>query len=163
MNTDFRILAEETFTFKGGKLYVMLLREDAKFGVEVVNREKTFGRLFSDDRQSAEFLFDSIKNRLLLYKKIGDAEDAIVLCFGLKSMSKILFTLIMGDRVTDVKDLNNIRHKFEHHIRLKFGYRKKTKELNGLTIYIYESRTSRKPFGLLYGDDFSDAMSFELL
>jgi hypothetical protein len=163
MNTDFRILAEETFTFKGGKLYVMLLREDAKFGVEVVNREKTFGRLFSDDRQSAEFLFDSVKNRLLLYKKIGDAEDAIVLCFGLKSMSKILFSLTMGDRVTNNADMKEIRYKFDHDIRLKFGYKKKLKELNGLTIYIYESRTSRKPFGLLYGTDRGDDMLFELL
>lgn len=163
MNTDFKIFREETFSFKGGKMYLMLLCEDGNFGVEVVNREKTFGRKNTKNRAEADFLFETISDKLLKYKVLAEAENAIVRCFEMNSINKLLFVLIAEDSITTQADIVVIHGKFEFITRPKFGYVKKKKELNGLTIYLYENRSDKKPYGLLYGSTNANDFKFEFL
>jgi hypothetical protein len=163
MDTDFKVINENTFSFKDGELYVMLLRENGEFGVEVVDREKTFGRKITQDYKTADFLFESVINRLSQYKCLEDAENAIMKCFAFDSLDKLLFVLIMDDRISSQSDIVSIESKFNFIIRLKFGYRKKIKNKNSITIYVYEKITDKKPYALLYGSDMANDMRFELL
>lgn len=163
MNTDFRIIKENTFSLKGGKLYTMLLRENGVFGVEVVDRTKTFGRKFAKTFEDAEFLFDSIAERIAQYKDLTDAENAIARCFAFKSLDKLLFVLIMDDRLSSQADIVAIKGKFKFRTRLKFGYRKKVKDIDSLTIYIYDTETSKRPYAVMYGAADAQKLIFELL
>lgn len=163
MNTDFKIINENTFSFKGGKLYLMLLYENGEFGVEVVDHTKTFGRKIAKDYKSADFLFESVANRLSQYKCLEDAENAIIKCFAFDSLDKLLFVLIMDDRISSQADIVSIKNKFNFIINLKFGYKKKVKNSNYITIYVYEKITDKKPYGLLYGSSMANDMKFELL
>ena len=163
MNTDFNILTEDTFSFKGGKLYVMLLVDGGKYGVEVVDRTKTFGRKMTDSRSDADFLFKSISDRLSRYTKLKDAEDAIVKCFALDSLNKVLFVLIMDDKVGSQADIVSIADKVKFVSKLKFGYSKKKRDKNALTVYIYENRTDKKPYAVLVGTTNADDFKFELI
>jgi len=163
MNTDFRILSENTFNLKGGKLYVMLLRDNDNYGVEVVDREKTFGRKMTESRKQAEFLFDSVTERLSRYKNLKDAVFAIEKCFAFKSLDKLLFVLIMDDKVCSQADIVAMKGKFKFKTRLKFGYNKNVKDKDSLTVYIYENQTAKKPYGVLFGSADSKNMKFELL
>lgn len=162
MLTDFRILKEETFNFKGGKLYVMLLRENAKFGIEVVDREKSFGRKFTANRDEADFLFESIANRLSKYKNIKDAEAAIKRSFSLEPIDKLLFVLIVDDSVISQNDIVSLKDKLKFKTRVKIDYFKKKKKENALTIYVY-SDSEKKPFGVLIGTREAKDLRLELL
>jgi hypothetical protein len=157
MNTDFRILRENTFNLKGGKLYLMLLRENGNYGVEVVDREKTFGRKMSKDRKEADFLFDTIEDRLARYKNLKEAEKAIESCFGFKSLDKLLFVLIMDDRISCQADIVAMKGKVKFVTRPEFG------DNDSLTVYIFENKTDKKPYGVLKGTTKVNDFKFELL
>lgn len=163
MNTDFRILSENTFNLKGGKLYVMLLRDNGNYGVEVVDREKTFGRKMTETRKQAEFLFDSISDRLNRYKCLKDAVNAIERCFALDSVDKVLFTLIMDDRVSAQADIVSMKGKVKFISQPLFNVKKDVKEKGALTVYIYEKRTDKKPYAVLVGTIKVNDFKFELL
>jgi Glu-tRNA(Gln) amidotransferase subunit E-like FAD-binding protein len=163
MSTEFNILTENTFGFKGGKLYVMLLRDNGSYGVEVVDRAKTFGRKMADSREQAEFLFKSICDRLSNYKTIEDAVDAITKAFTFESVDKVLFVIIMDDKVCSQDDIVSIRDVIKFRTLLKFGYKKKVKEEDALTIYIYEKRTDKKPYAILVGTTKGSDFKLELI
>lgn len=160
---DFRIILENTFKFKEGKLYLMLLREDGRFGVEVVNREKTFGRRFAKDKAEADLLFDLTSKKLYKYKKKDDAESALKRCFSLKSIDTLKFMLFVDDNTISQADIMEMRSSIEFRTRVKIDYRKNKKEENALTIYIYESFKHKKPFGVLVGTREAKDLRFELL
>lgn len=162
MLNDFRILSEETFNFKGGKLYLMLLRENAKYGVEVVDREKSFGRKIVGSRSDADFLFESISNRLSKYKTIKDAETAIKRCFSLKDMNKLLFVLIVDDSTISQSDIKSLKKNINFRTRVKVDYLKSKKKENALTVYVYAD-SERKAFGVLTGTREAKDLKFELL
>jgi hypothetical protein len=157
MNTEFRILNENTFNLKGGKLYTMLLRDNGIFGVEVVDREKTYGRKMTENLKQAEFLFDSISDRLIKYKTFTDAVSAIERCFGLDSLNKTLFTLIMDDKIGSQADIVAMKGKFKFVTLPKFG------KDDSLIVNIFEKRTDKKPYGVLIGTVKGDDFKFELI
>ena len=164
MSNEFRILLEETFSFKGGKLYLMLLRENENFGVEVVDRDKTFGRKYTEDRKKADFLFETISNRLSAADKLSEAEKIVINAFTHQSIDKTIFTLTMYNRVCSQSDVVSLKkNKVNFHTRLQFGYRKKVKDKESVTIYVYENRTDKKPFGILYGGLEAINLIFELI
>ena len=166
MSTDFRILKEETVPYKGGKLYLMLLRENARFGVEVVNREKTFGRKYASTRKEADKLFDLITDKLFKYKLIVDAENAIARCFSVDSNDKFIFVLVADDTILTQADISPLKEKVEFRTRIKLGYNKNKREKNALTIYIYlgsRLTSNQKAFGVLVGTRKAKDLKFELL
>lgn len=155
--TEFRILRENTFSLKGGKLYLMLLRENGIFGVEVADRAKTFGRKMAKDRKGADFLFDSIEERLSRYDNVKDAEKAIENCFGFKSLDKLMFVLVMDDRICSQSDIVAIKGKIKFITRPEFG------ENDSLEVFISENRTDKKPYAVLKGTTKGDDFKFELI
>lgn len=135
----------------------MLLRENGNFGVEVADREKTFDRKMTKDRKEADLLFDSIEDRLARYKHLRDAEKAIETCFGFKSLDKLLFVLIMDDRISSQADIVAIKGRVKFVTRPKFG------DDDALTVYIFENRADKKPYGVLKGTTRGDDFKFELI
>ena len=163
--TDFRILEESTFNLKGGKLYLMLLRENGKFGIEVVNREKTFGRKYTDSQKKANLLFDIITNKLSVYTTLADAENCVIRCFSLKSVNKLMFILTADGKETTQGDIQKLREEgiIEFKMDVQFGFLKDKKKKDAISIYISETRHS-KPYGVLFGmNDGNLKMTFELL
>jgi hypothetical protein len=157
MNTDFNILTENTFSFKGGKLYIMLLLDKGKYGVEVVDRGKTFGRKMTETRSDADFLFESISDRLDRCKNLSEAENAIVKCFALDSLDKTLLVLFMDDKIGSQADIVSIKGKVKFITKPKFG------DDDSLVVYIYEKRTDKKPYAVLKGTTKGDDFKFELI
>ena len=158
MTNDFRVIRENTFNLKGGKLYVMVLRDNGKYGVEVVDREKTFGRKMTDTNKEADLLFDSIVSRLNKYTVIKDAELAIKRCFKFKSINKILFVLVMDNKISSQADIVSIGDKVKFVTKVKFN------RIKGLiTINVFESRDEKKPFATLTGKDNGKSLIFHLI
>ena len=62
--SDFKILDETTTAFKCSSVCVMLLCHNGEFGVEVVDRKESFGRVFLKDRDEADLVFCLISNKL---------------------------------------------------------------------------------------------------
>lgn len=67
--SDFKIIDETTTIFKCSNVCVMLLRVDGEFGVEVVDRKESFGRVLLKDRDEADLVFCLISNKLLKQKR----------------------------------------------------------------------------------------------
>lgn len=162
MNTEFRVISENTFDLKGGKLYTMLLRENENFGVEVVNRTKTFGRKLTKNRKEADILFDAVSDKIAKYKHIKDAESAITRCFSLKGMDKLLFVLVAEDSVITQKDIVSLKDRIDFKTRVKINYVKNVRKENALTVYIYLG-LDKKAFGVLIGTREAKDLKFELL
>lgn len=162
MNNDFRILMEDTFEFKGGKLYLMLMRENSNFGVEVMNRTKTFGRKMAKDREEADLLYDFVSDKIKKYKTITDAEDAIKRCFVFKSVDKLLFILMADDNVISQNDIVSLKDKVNLKTRVKINYLKNKKKKDALTVYVFLG-SDKKAFGVLTGTLEAKDLKFELL
>jgi hypothetical protein len=158
--TEFRILKEETFSYKGGKLYLMLLKDFDKFGVEVVDRIQTFGRKYAKDRKEAEYLFDIITKRLNTYKDIDVATCAIKRCFARKNLNETMFLLVAEERITSQTKIGRMVKKFKLNVEAKVGYFRDSRKKGAITIYIY---FGGKVFGRFYGTRFSDDFSWEVL
>jgi hypothetical protein len=67
--SDFKILDETTTAFKCSSVCVMLLCHNGEFGVEVVDRKESFGRVFLKDRDEADLVFCLISNKLSKQKR----------------------------------------------------------------------------------------------
>lgn len=160
---DFRVLLETTFNYKGGKLYLMLLRDSGRFAVEVVNKSKTFGRKFAKDRNEADDIFGLTSEKLSKYTSLLDAESSIKRCFSVKSMTKLKFLLTVDDNVITLSDIVSLRKKIDFRTRVKINYKRNAKEDNALTVYVYESRRHKKPWGLFVGTREAKDLKFELL
>jgi len=77
MNTEFKILNEETFSYKrNNKLFLMLLRDGDTYGVEIVSAHDSYGRKFCKDRTQAEKVFEFLTNKL---SSMNDYDSTITL------------------------------------------------------------------------------------
>jgi len=159
MLNDFRILNENTFSFKGGKLYLMLLRENAKFGVEVVDREKTFGRKFAKDREEAVFLFETIGKRLSRCTNLKSAEDSIKKAFSRKKLSEILFLFTAEGRTLTQDEIGELVIKYGLKVRTKYDYALDKRKKGAITIYVF-FETKGKSIGKFYGKRFGSDFIF---
>ena len=160
---NFRIILENTFKFKEGKLYLMMIRENEVYGVEVVDREKTFGRKYAKNREQADLLFDKISTKLSKLKRLSDAEQVIERCFSSKTIDKTLFILMADDKILTQTDIVKMNNQIEFWMTVKIGFNKMVKDEDSLTVYVYETSKRKKPFGVLVGDAFGKNLKFELL
>jgi len=160
---DFRVILESTFKFKEEKLYLMLLRENGMFGVELVDRKKTFGRKYTKDRKQADLLFDEISNRLSEFKSLHLAEEFIKDSFKTKSIDKLLFIIMANGKTITQNDIVKMKDKVNFNLKLKFDFERKVKKKDALTIYVYEKRLDKKPFGVMVGTTNGDDLKFELV
>lgn len=70
MNTNFKILRDETFDYKNRKrFFLMLIKEFDRYAIEIVTEEKSYGRKFLKDKAEAEDVFEFLETIL------GTAED----------------------------------------------------------------------------------------
>ncbi len=120
--SEFRILNENTFSLKGNKLYVMLLRENGNFGVEVVDRHKTFGRKFAEDKQEADALFEIITQKISLCKSLEEAEQMIESSFKRKNTKETLFLLLVKDAKLSQEDFGKLVAKFKLKVKPKYNF-----------------------------------------
>lgn len=160
MNTEFRILKEETFSYRGEKLYLMLLRDGNKFGVEVVDRAQTYGRKYTQDRKEADYLFELITKRLNTYRDFDVAVCAIKRSFERKNLNETMFLLVAEERITSQTKIGRMVKKFKLKVESKAGYFRDTRKAGAITIYIY---FGNKIFGRFYGTRFGEDFGWETL
>jgi hypothetical protein len=162
MNTDFKILNEETFNLKADKIYLMLLRDGVRFGVEVVDHEKTFGRIYAEDRIEADTLFDLITNRLSQYKYTLEAEIFLRKLFSLTKTNEMYFFLaVYGNKLSQVA-IGRLIKKFGLRVTSKAGFLGNKKKAGAITINVF-FESKGKSFGRFYGTRFGKDFLFESL
>ncbi|MBP7845888.1 MAG: hypothetical protein KA007_00435 [Candidatus Pacebacteria bacterium] len=79
---DFRIIDEVTTKFKCSTVYVMLFKDGDNFGVEVVDRHESFGRILMPEIKDANLVFSVVSRTIsnqLLDKKIKQIKDRKIL------------------------------------------------------------------------------------
>lgn len=157
---DFRILKESTFNMKGGKLYLMMLREEGRFGVEVVNRSETLGRQFGDDRPCAESMFDKLEEKLSKIQMLSEAETTIRGMLSLKP-NEFKFVLSSDDVVLSQAEVGRlmIKHK-PTSVKTKYNQLFDAKKKGSITIYVF---FGKKPIGRFAGVRFGKNFKFEKL
>lgn len=162
MNTDFRILSENTFNLKADKLHLMLLRENGNFGIEVVDHEKSFGRVFARDRTQADLLFELLEKRLDKSRYTLQAEIFLRTLFSLGSIDKMLFLLAVdGARISEAA-IGRLVRKFKLSVRSRKDFIAGKKKRGAITIWVcFESRG--KMFGRFSGTRLGKDFLFELL
>ena len=159
---DFRILKENTFKFKDGKLYLMLLRENNKFAIEIVDKSKTFGRTFAEDRKEAEFLFDATTDKLNLKNTLAEAVVAIKFIFDRDDFKETLFLLSLEDRDMSQFEIGTLVIKLKFSTKVKYGYLKKVTKRGAITIKVFFKDKS-KPIGMFFGTRFGKDFVWESL
>ncbi len=162
MNNDFRVLKENTFKFKEGKLYLMLLRDGGKFAIEVVDSLKSFGRKFADDRKEAEFLFDITTTKIDSKLTLPDAESAIRLCFDRDDLKETMFLLALEDREMSQFEIGTMLIKLKFTTKVKYGYLQKKTKRGAITIKVF-FKDKNKPIGEFFGTRFGKDFRFKSL
>ena len=160
---DFRIILENTFKFKAGKLYLMLIKEDNRFAVEIVDKYKTFGRKFAKNRKEAEFLFDIITTKIDSKKTLPDAELEIKNCFNRSNLREIMFLLLLKDKDISQYEIGSMLTELRFSTRSRYNYLKEVKKEGAITIYVFFDIKRKKPIGRFFGQRFSKEFKFELL
>ena len=159
---EFRILKEHTFKFKEGKLYLMLLREGDRFGVEVVDRNKTFGRKYTTDRKEADLLFNTIEKRLSVYNDLLSAEFKIKSCLKKTDLKEMMFLLSLEDREMSQAEIGQLLIKQKFQVKTKYNVCRTEKKDGSITIYVFFD-IKKKALGRFYGERFSKKFKWELL
>lgn len=163
MNNDFRILKEQTFKFKDGKLYLMLLREDNRFAIEVVDKSKTFGRKFADNRKEAELLFDITINKIDSKKTLVEAELEIKNCFDRGDIRETMFLLLLKENKISQYEIGKMLIELKFTTKAKYNYLKEVKKAGAITISVFFDTNKNKPIGRFSGTRFGDDFVFELI
>lgn len=158
--TDFRVLKENTFKFKEGKIYLMLLKDGEKFSIEVVNKSQSFGRKFAEDRKEAEFLFDITTVKIDSTKTLADAESAIRLCFDRDDLKETMFLLALEDRDMSQFEIGVLVIKLKFTTKAKYGYIKNKTKRGAITISVF-FKDKNKPIGVFFGTRFGKDFRFE--
>lgn len=141
----------------------MLLRENSLYGIEVVDRTKSFGRKMIDDRKDADHIFETLTERLNAFSTLKAAEDFLHQTFAIKSINKFRFAILALDNVISQNDVvNMLNAKIKFKTRLQFGYSGSKKKKDALTVYIH-TMTSKKPFGVLVGTTKANDFKFKFL
>lgn len=80
--SEFRILEEYTAKFKCSTVYVILFKYGSNFGIEVVDRNESFGRVLTEERSDANLIFSVISKTIfnqISNKEIKSIKDRVVL------------------------------------------------------------------------------------
>ena len=162
MNNDFKVLLENTFKFKEGKLYLMLLHDNGAYAIEVVDRYKTFGRKYSNNRKEAELLFNTVINKLAPIKTLITAESLIKDSFGRTEIREIIFLLSLEDRNISQKEIGKLVIALKIKVKAKQNYLCAKRKKGAITIYVFFD-IKKKAIGRFFGTRFSDDFKFEKL
>lgn len=123
MSTEFKILNEETFSYKrNNKLFLMLLRDGDTYGVEIVSAHDSYGRKFCKDRAQAEKVFDFLTKKLFAMTDYDSTITLLEMCrkLGLGEMKFIFMVhnkkfdqVGIGKLITEfnLKIKSRVRHK----------------------------------------------------
>jgi hypothetical protein len=118
MLSTFKILEEATFNLRGGKLFLMLLNDEGKFAVEVVNNKESFGRKFAKNEKEAELLFETLSEKLDTFKCTAKATLAVKKYFAFKAVDKILFLILSDKDKLGQKDIRSMKKKISFKIKV---------------------------------------------
>lgn len=161
--SDFRVLSEVTFNFRGDKLYLMLLRDSNKYGVEVVDRDKTFGRKFARDRSNAEYVYNTISKRIDRCKSIEEANNIITKAFSRRSLTETVLLFMVDEKVLSQNKVGEIIFDLNLNVAKSTNdfFLNKTKK-GYLTIFI-RIKSDKAVFGCFAGKRFGKNFKFHLL
>ncbi|HUU87999.1 MAG TPA: hypothetical protein VMX17_09620 [Candidatus Glassbacteria bacterium] len=162
MNNDFRILGENTISFKKDKLYVMLLRDSGEFGVEVTTKSEGLGRKLLESKEKAVELFDALSEKLLKEIDIAKAINSVKVYFKLKDINEVLFLLNSEDIVRSQNSIGDLYDLFKFKVKTKYDTKGDDYLLGSITIYIF-FKNKTKPIGRFSGTRFGDDFIFERL
>lgn len=77
---NFKVILEETHKYKKGSLFVLMFVHENGYGIDVTNATSNFGRVYFDNRDQADYVFN-VLNELIL-----DFDDYIQVCEFVSSM-----------------------------------------------------------------------------
>ncbi len=162
VNNQFKILEEKTFSYSKGELYIMLMQEGNRYGVEVTDRTKTLGRKFTRSKKSAELLYNILSKRLSSYNKLVDAEIAAKHCLSLTHIDKMIFAALACGGTLGQKHIVYLKNKIEFKTKIKFGYHLNFPTKGGITVFIYLWEKEHL-FAVLTGSDDAKKLKFEII
>lgn len=151
--TDFKILDEVTFTYKGGKLYLMFLKEGDTFCVEVIDRGKTYGRKSARSRAEASMLFDALSGKLSTFKCFDKAAKTLTKYFAFTNINKILFVILSDETKFGQKDVIALKEKLDFKMKVVI-------EDESVTIDVFLS--GKKKFGTFTGTTNDNDLVFKV-
>lgn len=158
----FRILREQTFNLRGGKIYLMLIIDCGLFGVEVVNRSESYGRKTLTTRAKADLLFKSFEFSLNECKDLKTAEDIIRVSLAGKSLEDIFFLLKVYGKKFSQTVIGEIVSEFKLAVNVKRGFLRDEKKVGAITITVsLNSKVIGRFFGTRYGTNFQFQLSEE--
>ncbi len=158
---DFRIIQENTLNYKGNRLFVMMLRDGDKFGVEVVDKTKTFGRKYTENRKEAEKLFDVLSSRLKRCDDLAIAEKAIKMSFERMVFKEIVFLLTVGDKMFTQKECGRMVAEFKLSVLPFYNVLLDEEKQGALTVEFWFEKGGAS-IGRYAGTRFSNDFKFEL-
>ena len=162
MTTEFRVLNENTFDYKNGKLYLILLRDADKFGVEVVDRAKTFGRKHFADLAQAKEVFELISKKLASSKTLDTAESLIKAALGKKNSLETIFILTVANKKLCQDSIGDLTNKFKFKVKSRYNLLGDEKKRGAITIHVFFG-DKKKPTGRFKGTRFGSDFIFENL
>ncbi|MEI6487724.1 MAG: hypothetical protein WCP52_02110 [Bacteroidota bacterium] len=156
------ILSEKSKIYYGGELCVMLIIADGEYFVDVVNQTRSFGRIKFETRKEAEFLFQTIEERIFWYSNVNEAEKALDNAIALISPDLIVFAIYTLNRNITQDDIVYLRKSIHFRTIIKKGFNYLDKQRGMVTIYIV-SDFGKKPIGFLVGTEYLRDLKFRLL
>lgn len=160
MSDDFRILNEETFTYKkGGNLCLMLIRDGGRYAIECVTMKDTFGRKFLNNRTEAEEVFQFFASKFVDLT-FNDVNNILSLCYKMTSINEIKFIFKVYNKMMSQASIGKLMREFKFVIKPKFDKYGHIKSKGHLTIEVYFDK--KKLFGMFKGTFLKNDFEFEL-
>lgn len=71
--SSFKITTEEKHKYKKDSLFVLMFKEDEKYGIDVSNSTSNFGRVILEDKENVQYIFSVLNEYILEQKEYMDA------------------------------------------------------------------------------------------
>lgn len=126
--STFRIITEEKHKYKKDSLYVLIFKDKENYGVDVANSTSNFGRVYTNDKENAMYLFS------ILNEFISTQDDYVNSCVYVSS-------LLSYDTFEEViLNLHTYRRKIEkleaYSLIRMLGFEKHEMKMSGGTHFI---------------------------
>lgn len=91
--STFKIITEEKHIYKKDSLFVLVFKEDNKYGIDVTNSTSNFGRVRIESKEHTQYLFSGLNEFLIDEKDYFEACNAISSILSYDTIEEIIITL----------------------------------------------------------------------
>jgi len=103
---EFKIIEEATLTFiDGDKLYLMLIKENTNYFIEVDSEKARIGKRQVRSRKEGEVVFEQMAKRLNTYFDLWSAVEMLNIAYGLKTIREHMFLVNNLNREVGLNDI----------------------------------------------------------